>query len=306
MSTYTTEQIEEHFQRLPPPLRDHMMSVENSERIFETGKKFGLTIEQIGFLAEESGYVVLGLTHPKDFVSHVSEHLHIDMEKAKNIAREINHQIFFPLREMLKTAHNFELTQEQIQQPPPLLSSLPQPGVQTPPTIKPVVPPAAPSPSISATPSLSPSPSPQTTAPPLKTPPIVAPRPLSPSPSPITSLPPSTLQQQKPAPIRPSPDLPPKTADIIKQPSPPPPSQMMQQKILQEMEKKLPVIQTDADRMKESIFAPPSAPAAPPAQTPAVPPKTSPQSPAPKIPPVAPPASPPSYPNKDPYREPIE
>ena len=192
MSTYTTEQIEEHFQRLPPPLRDHMMNVENSERIFETGKKFGLTIEQIGFLAEESGYVILGLTHPKDFVSYISEHLHIDMEKAKNIAREINHQIFFPLREMLKTAHNFELTQEQIQQAPPPLSSLPRPGVQTPPTIKPAVPPAAPSPSISVTPS----PSAQTPVPPLKAPPIAAPRPLSPAPSPITSLPPSTLQQQ--------------------------------------------------------------------------------------------------------------
>ncbi|MEK9195344.1 MAG: hypothetical protein AAB975_03130, partial [Patescibacteria group bacterium] len=125
------------FARLPEPLKDEMMSVENSERIFEAGKKFGLTIEQIGFLAEEAGYVVLGLTHPNDFVGRLKDHLRVDEEKAKTIAQQINHQVFFPLREILKTTHQFELTQEQIQASPPPIPAIPhaQPIIpKTPPT----------------------------------------------------------------------------------------------------------------------------------------------------------------------------
>lgn len=317
MPTYTQQEIEDHYRRLPETLRDQLMSVENAERIFESGKKFGLTVEQIGYLAEESGFVVLGLTHPKDFVRHISERMGIDIEKSKAIAREINHQMFFPLREMLKNAHQFELTQEQIQQPPPPLPPPSRPDIRPP-----VIPVPAPRSASQSTPTPSPAPS----KPPLPSPPIVPPKPpIPPSilsksaiiPQPLAPLPSSTLQQQKQEIPRPSPMLP-KTIDIIKPTSPQAPSQIMQQKLLEEREKKVMPIQPETEKIKGSIFAPASAPIdakkeepkiiqqAPSAQPPQIPTPPSQTSTSTPSPTANQNQTKSAYPSSDPYREPVE
>lgn len=310
MPTYTQQEIEDHYRRLPETLRDQLMSVENAERIFESGKKFGLTVEQIGYLAEESGFVVLGLTHPKDFVRHISERMGIDIEKSKAIAREINHQVFFPLREMLKNAHQFELTQEQIQQPPPPLPSSSRPDIRPPSTPLPM-PPPAPTPAP-LKPSLSPPILPSK-------PPVLPPiPPQSVMPAPLAPLPSSTLQEQKPSIPRPFPTLPPTINNIVKPASPPTPSQIMQQKLLEEHEKKTTPIQPESEKMKESIFAPASVPA----ETKKEGPKIIQQTPSIQPPQAPTPASQASTPaptpttnqsqvksthsGADPYREPIE
>ncbi|MDP3769422.1 MAG: hypothetical protein U1A25_03180 [Candidatus Sungbacteria bacterium] len=308
MAIYTQQEIEDHYRRLPETLRDQLISVENAERIFESGKKFGLNIEQIGYLAEESGFVVLGLTHPKDFVRHLSEHLGVDIEKSKAIAREINHQVFFPLREMLKNAHQFELTQEQIQEPPPPLPTVSRSDIR---------PPTTPPPSPLATPTPIPTPTPlKPIMPPSApiTPPL---RPLMPPPTsrqpsapvPLAPLPSSSIQEQKTEAMRPPSPLSTKTADIIKPISPPAPSQIMQQKLLEEREKKTTPIQPDAEKIKGSIFAPPSVPAETKKEDPKIVQQTpSFQAPQVPTPPALPATAPikPVYPNKDPYREPIE
>ena len=206
MTPYTPQEVEEHFQRLPEPLKEAMMSVENSERIFEVGKKFALTVEQIGFLAEESGYVVLGLTHPQDFVARLGQHMRVDADKAKNIAQEINHRVFFPLREGLKAAHQFELTQEQIQQPPPPIPVVPRAPIA--PTAVSITPAQKPAPTVPAALStIKPAIPPVAPVPPLKpvipstTPPTIlkpAPVPLAPQSAPVKVLPQVTAPAEPP------------------------------------------------------------------------------------------------------------
>ncbi|MDP3779416.1 MAG: hypothetical protein Q8R30_05240 [bacterium] len=325
MTPYNPEEVEQHFQQLPEALKEQMLSADNSERIFQVGKKFGLTVEQIGFLAEESGYVVLGLTHPNDFVTRLSEHLRIDLEQTKTIAREINHQIFFPLREMLKSAHQFEITQEKIQQSqptPPLARTqtpAPPPIKPTPPpvSIRPHVPPpidlrqsVPPAPHMPATVPLRPiviapiapkpiPPLPLAPLPPATPPAAPMQRPVPPT---ITPLTPSSIQEKK---IDTQTQTPPKP--IV---SPPPPqtplapSQIMQKKIIQEAGQKEPEIKPETERIKESVFGAPSAPAAP---------AELPQQPASQPMMPLPPAEENKQPTQvqvprsnDPYREPIE
>lgn len=328
MTPYNPQEIEERFERLPEPLKEAMLGVENSECIFEVGKKFGLTIEQIGFLAEEAGYVVLGLTHPKDFVGRLAQHLRVDDTKAKALAQAINHQVFFPLREILKNTHQFELTQEQIHEPSLPIPPIPRPQASpAQPIPKPTAPAAVPAPPIPL-----PKPTPPPSSPPPSTiiqpPAQLAQTPVQQqAPSPLNPLPSSTIQEKKtealtiPPPtiatsksiegIR-SKELLPAATNKTQTPAmqtpvsetPLAPSQIMQQKLLEERQRAPSPVKSQTERIKESLFAPPSTPSAPVQTTPT----PSPQPPsAPPAPPVSPqPSIPSSYSGSDPYREPLE
>lgn len=109
MPRYPQPQIEERYEKLPEVLKEAMFSPENADLMFEVGKKFGLTLDKIGYMAEETGYVILGFTKPVEFIKQLEENLDIDSEKAEEIAAEINHRVFLPLREALKQAHQVEI-----------------------------------------------------------------------------------------------------------------------------------------------------------------------------------------------------
>ncbi len=115
MGKYTKQQLEERYTRLPPILQETLFSPEVAEKLFEIGKKNGITIEKIGFAAEETGFVILGLTRPREFVSELASRLEVDDDTARKIALDISHQIFFPLREALKQTHQIEIGEEAIQ-----------------------------------------------------------------------------------------------------------------------------------------------------------------------------------------------
>ncbi len=115
MTHYGKETLKTQYQKLPQALKEAIVSVEVADKMFELGKKYGLTIEKTGFLAEETGYVMLGLLKPSEFVGEIAKRLEIDGDKAKKIAAEVNHQIFFPIREMLKSAHQVEITYEKLE-----------------------------------------------------------------------------------------------------------------------------------------------------------------------------------------------
>lgn len=115
--TYTKQELTERYEKLPDALKDAMFSADVAEKIFAAGKKHGLTIEKIGFLAEETGRVILGVTRPNEFVAVLAERLGATPDAAQNIASDINHQIFFPLREILKTTHQVDIGEAAIQRP---------------------------------------------------------------------------------------------------------------------------------------------------------------------------------------------
>lgn len=114
MPTYSKQQLDAQYEKLPLSLKEALFSAGVAEKMFEIGKKNGLTIEKTGFMAEETGLIILGLLAPRDFAASLSKRLEISLDKAQAIASDINHQIFFPLREILKETHDIEIGEDTI------------------------------------------------------------------------------------------------------------------------------------------------------------------------------------------------
>ena len=116
--TYTKRELEAQYEKLPDVLKEALFSVETADKVHEIGKKSGLTIEKMGFMAEEIGRVILGLTRPSEFLSALADRLEVDNDSARKIALDVNHQIFFPLREALKQTHQVEVGEATLQKEP--------------------------------------------------------------------------------------------------------------------------------------------------------------------------------------------
>ena len=106
MKNFTEEQIAQMYDNLPEDLKDAIFGLEMNEIVERIGRENQLNIEQIGDLANETGMVMLGVTHPNEFIGNLADRLEVDKEKARAIAQEINEQIFKKVRESLRKIHN--------------------------------------------------------------------------------------------------------------------------------------------------------------------------------------------------------
>lgn len=186
---YAKKELDSHYNQLPEVLKDAMFSADVAEKIYQIGERLGFTEIQISAMAEEAGYLILGVVEPKDFVSNLAERVGINEEAARSAARELNTQIFSPLREALKNAHPEKIgeagsTPAQPPQPAPSQRT-PPPPVQTPTISAPAqtAPRSAPSES-----SARPMPQPPSPAP--------TPRPTPPPPPPQPAPPPNIATQE--------------------------------------------------------------------------------------------------------------
>src|SRR3989338_2856841 len=115
MQNYTDQQISQMYDNLPEDLKDSIFSVDTTSVVNEIGRKYGLAIDKIGDLANETGMVMLGVTHPNEFIGNLADRLEVDKEKARAIAQEINEQIFKKVRESLRKIHNIREGAEEEQ-----------------------------------------------------------------------------------------------------------------------------------------------------------------------------------------------
>jgi hypothetical protein len=102
MQEFTTEQIQERFEKLPPEIRQAISSDEVLERMRSIGRKHNLMIDQIGDLVNQICLVMLGLAKSSNFVRDTSALLSIDNEKAKAIATDINSEIFNGIKSSMR------------------------------------------------------------------------------------------------------------------------------------------------------------------------------------------------------------
>ena len=113
MKNFTEEQIAQMYDNLPEDLKDAIFGLEMNEIVEKIGRENQLNIEQIGDLANETGMVMLGVTHPNEFIGNLADRLEVDKEKARAIAGEINEQIFKKVRESLRKVHNIREGEEE-------------------------------------------------------------------------------------------------------------------------------------------------------------------------------------------------
>ncbi|MEK7647324.1 MAG: hypothetical protein AAB378_03095 [Patescibacteria group bacterium] len=118
MEKYSAEQIQQKYDTLPLKVREVFEGAETAETLQQIGKKHKLMLDQLGELTDETGLVILGLTHPKDYINNISARLSVEKETAKNIAEEVNQKVFQKIREELKKIHSIEETTEEAAIPP--------------------------------------------------------------------------------------------------------------------------------------------------------------------------------------------
>src|SRR3989338_1255122 len=105
MGRLTPDEFRAKYAALPVNLREAYGSIKTGEILEEIGKKHGLHIDDLGSLIDETGYVMLGTTPPQEYIKKLADALEIPRKKAKEIAIEVNEQVFKPIRDALKRVH---------------------------------------------------------------------------------------------------------------------------------------------------------------------------------------------------------
>lgn len=137
------QEIMRRYDELPENVQKALFATSTSDAIFEIGKKYGLIIEKMGELADETGLVMLGMTKPSEFIRNLERRLGIETVKAKEIAQDINQKVFSPIRDSLKKIHGITAPTEV---GAPMKISSQQPTSMLIPPVKPVSPISPPTP----------------------------------------------------------------------------------------------------------------------------------------------------------------
>lgn len=89
------------FDALPQQVKDFMNSNEIPNKITAIGEKYGLHIDQIGTIQEETAAVILGIAKPEDFVDFIEERANLSTEKAISVATDVNVQVLIPVKNIM-------------------------------------------------------------------------------------------------------------------------------------------------------------------------------------------------------------
>ena len=107
------EVLLEQYKKLPKVLQNAITSVKTGEIVQSIGKKHDLHIDQIGELIDETWLVLLGIVRSSDFVGDLKIRLTIDEQKAREITKDINEQIFNEVKSALVEAEKIDIKQEE-------------------------------------------------------------------------------------------------------------------------------------------------------------------------------------------------
>lgn len=128
-TTYSEQQLMESFEGLPLGLRQAIASVDTANAVQTIAKKNLLHVDQMAALASETGLVLLGLTHPRDYIANLGKRLRVPEAKARDIAKEISGEVLSKVRDSLRTLHESPGTPKPVPQPPSQ-TQVPKPQVQ--------------------------------------------------------------------------------------------------------------------------------------------------------------------------------
>jgi hypothetical protein len=94
-------ELKTRFELLPSELQKVIISSDYQTKLFEIAKKHKLTYDKLGQIELETTMVLLGMTPPDEFKADIHEQLGVSDEVLNNIVRDLNDQIFLPIRESL-------------------------------------------------------------------------------------------------------------------------------------------------------------------------------------------------------------
>lgn len=103
---YSPETLEKQYNALPDDVKTAISSEETATKLRGIAEQNGLLEDRVETLINETGFVMLGLTHPSSFVANLTTKMGISRENAQKIAAGVNEFIFSPIRDSLKKIHN--------------------------------------------------------------------------------------------------------------------------------------------------------------------------------------------------------
>lgn len=104
----TKEEARKKFRELPETLQDIILSFEKVEATQSIGRKYHLHIDQIGYLANEINYIILGFTKPYELTDNIKKALNVPYDIAQEIVRDVDEQILKKIRGELQAVYSPE------------------------------------------------------------------------------------------------------------------------------------------------------------------------------------------------------
>ena len=113
MPKYSKEQLWKLYKELPEELKNAIFSEETADAIYDSCMENGVEEkEKISQVAENAGYVLLGLIAPEEFKKILSKEINIKKEVAEKIYQRIKIFVFVPVKTSLEKLYNIEIKSE--------------------------------------------------------------------------------------------------------------------------------------------------------------------------------------------------
>lgn len=106
MATYTQEQLNQIYDKLPEELQEAIFSMETANAVYNACLSYGAGDERGNKVSELVGQVLMGLLLPGEFQKSLEKEGGIKKDAAMNIARDITRFVFFPVKESLRQLHD--------------------------------------------------------------------------------------------------------------------------------------------------------------------------------------------------------
>ncbi len=106
---YTQQQIDKVLEKLPDELREAIFSMETADVIWQTCLKQKIADKRMSKIAEYAGYVLMGLLLPQEFQVKLQKEIKLSEKAAKEVGREINRFIFYPVKPALEELYKIEI-----------------------------------------------------------------------------------------------------------------------------------------------------------------------------------------------------
>jgi len=130
--SYTQEQIDEIVEKLPEELQEAIFSVETTNAVWNAYEAQDIVDGKIRKkISQYVGWVLMGLVLPSEFQGILEKEVKLPKNIAKEIARDINRFVFYPVRPALEQLHRMEIeVSAKIVTPEPSLGEVEQPKTE--------------------------------------------------------------------------------------------------------------------------------------------------------------------------------